>query len=229
MAKFKQECIFGIRAVMEAIQDEKEIDKVMFRQGIKGDLFQQLFSLVRERQIQFQYVPEEVFKPFAGKNHQGVLAEISPIPYQDINTVVDTVVAEGKMPLILILDRITDVRNLGGIARTAECAGVSAILIPNKNSAKISREKNLKKTIKELKRRGLTLFAATEKADKFYTEVDMKEGCMIIMGAEDTGIDEELLVLADQQIKIPQYGKIESLNVSAAAAILVYEAVRQRR
>ena len=130
--------------------------------------------------------------------------------------------------------------------RTAECAGVSAILIPNKNSAKISsdaiktsagalyhlpvcREKNLKKTIKELKRRGLTLFAATEKADKFYTEVDMKEGCMIIMGAEDTGIDEELLVLADQQIKIPQYGKIESLNVSAAAAILVYEAVRQRR
>ena len=127
MAKFKQECIFGIRAVMEAIQDEKEIDKVMFRQGIKGDLFQQLFSLVRERQIQFQYVPEEVFKPFAGKNHQGVLAEISPIPYQDINTVVDTVVAEGKMPLILILDRITDVRNLGGIARTAECAGVSAI------------------------------------------------------------------------------------------------------
>ena len=246
MAKFKQECIFGIRAVMEAIQEEKEIDKVMFRQGIKGELFQQLFSLVRERQIQFQYVPEEVFKPFAGKNHQGVLAEVSPIPYQDINTVMDSVVAEGKMPLILVLDRITDVRNLGGIARTAECAGVSAILIPNKNSAKISsdaiktsagalyhlpvcREKNLKKTLKELKRRGLTLFAATEKADKFYTEVDMKEGCMIIMGAEDTGIDEELLVLADQQIKIPQYGKIESLNVSAAAAILVYEVVRQRR
>ena len=97
----------------------------MFRLGIKGDLFQQLFSLVRERQIQFQYVPEEVFKPFAGKNHQGVLAEISPIPYQDINTVVDTVVAEGKMPLILILDRITDVRNLGGIARTAEFACLS--------------------------------------------------------------------------------------------------------
>ena len=171
MAKFKQECIFGIRAVMEAIQDEKEIDKVMFRQGIKGDLFQQLFSLVRERQIQFQYVPEEVFKPFAGKNHQGVLAEISPIPYQDINTVVDAVVAEGKIPLILILDRITDVRNLGGIARTAECAGVSAILIPNKNSAKISsdaiktsagalyhlpvcREKNLKKRVNFICRHG---------------------------------------------------------------------------
>lgn len=246
MAKFKQECIFGIRAVLEAIQDEKEIDKVMFRQGIKGDqLFQQLFSLVRERQIPFQYVPEEVFKPFAGRNHQGVLAEVSPIPYQDINEVIDKVVTEGKNPLILVLDRITDVRNLGGIARTAECAGVHAILIPNKNSAKISsdaiktsagalyhipvcREKNLKKTIKELKRRGLTVFAATEKAEKFYTEVDMQGGSLFIMGSEDTGIDEELLALADEQIKIPQFGQIESLNVSAAAAVLMYEAVRQR-
>lgn len=245
MAKFKQECIFGIRAIMEAIQDEKEIDKVMFRQGIKGDLFQQLFTIVREREIPFQYVPEEVFRPFAGRNHQGVLAEISPIPYQDINEVIDGVIAAGKQPLVLVLDRITDVRNLGGIARTAECAGVDAILIPNKNSAKISsdaiktsagalyhlpvcREKNLKKTIRELKRRGLAMYAATEKAEKFYTEVDMKEGFMIIMGAEDTGIDEELLALADERIKIPQFGKIESLNVSAAAAILVYEAVRQR-
>lgn len=246
MAKFKQECIFGIRAVLEAIQDEKEIDKVMFRQGIKGDqLFQQLFSLVRERQIPFQYVPEEVFKPFAGRNHQGVLAEVSPIPYQDIDEVIDKVVAEGKNPLVLVLDRITDVRNLGGIARTAECAGVHAILIPNKNSAKISsdaiktsagalyhipvcREKNLKKTIKELKRRGLTVFAATEKAEKFYTEVDMQGGSLFIMGSEDTGIDEELLALADERIKIPQFGQIESLNVSAAAAVLMYEAVRQR-
>ena len=246
MAKFKQECIFGIRAVLEAIQDEKEIDKVMFRQGIKGDqLFQQLFSLVRERQIPFQYVPEEVFKPFDGRNHQGVLAEVSPIPYQDINEVIDKVVTEGKNPLVLVLDRITDVRNLGGIARTAECAGVHAILIPNKNSAKISsdaiktsagalyhipvcREKNLKKTIKELKRRGLTVFAATEKAEKFYTEVDMQGGSLFIMGSEDTGIDEELLALADEQIKIPQFGQIESLNVSAAAAVLMYEAVRQR-
>ena len=246
MAKFKQECIFGIRAVMEAINQGKEIDKVMFRKGSTGDLFQRLFTLVREREIPFQYVPEEVFKPFAGRNHQGVLAEVSPIAYQDILEVVDEVIARGEAPLVLILDRITDVRNLGGIARTAECAGAHAILLPNKNSAKISsdaiktsagalyylpvcREKNLKKTIRELKHRGLAIYAATEKAERSYTDANLKEACAIILGSEDTGIDEELLPLANEQIKIPQFGKIESLNVSAAAAVLVYEAVRQRK
>lgn len=246
MAKFKQECIFGIRAVMEAINQEKEIDKVMFRKGSTGDLFQRLFVLVRERGIPFQYVPDEVFKPFAGRNHQGVLAEVSPIAYQNILEVVDEVIAKGEVPLVLVLDRITDVRNLGGIARTAECAGAHAILLPNKNSAKISsdaiktsagalyylpvcREKNLKKTLRELRRRGLVIYAATEKAELVYTDANLKEACAIILGSEDTGIDEELLSLSNERIKIPQFGKIESLNVSAAAAVLVYEAVRQRK
>ena len=246
MAKFKQECIFGIRAVMEAINQEKEIDKVMFRKGSTGDLFQRLFVLVRERGIPFQYVPDEVFKPFAGRNHQGVLAEVSPIAYQNILEVVDEVIAKGEVPLVLVLDRITDVRNLGGIARTAECAGAHAILLPNKNSAKISsdaiktsagalyylpvcREKNLKKTLRELRRRGLVIYAATEKAEQVYTDANLKEACAIILGSEDTGIDEELRSLSNERIKIPQFGKIESLNVSAAAAVLVYEAVRQRK
>ena len=246
MAKFKQECIFGIRAVMEAINQEKEIDKIMFRKGSTGDLFQRLFVLVRERGIPFQYVPDEVFKPFAGRNHQGVLAEVSPIAYQNILEVVDEVIAKGEVPLVLVLDRITDVRNLGGIARTAECAGAHAILLPNKNSAKISsdaiktsagalyylpvcREKNLKKTLRELRRRGLVIYAATEKAEQVYTDANLKEACAIILGSEDTGIDEELLSLSNERIKIPQFGKIESLNVSAAAAVLVYEAVRQRK
>ena len=246
MAKFKQECIFGIRAVMEAINQEKEIDKVMFRKGSTGDLFQRLFVLVRERGIPFQYVPDEVFKPFAGRNHQGVLAEVSPIAYQNILEVVDEVIAKGEVPLVLVLDRITDVRNLGGIARTAECAGAHAILLPNKNSAKISsdaiktsagalyylpvcREKNLKKTLRELRRRGLVIYAATEKAEQVYTDANLKEACAIILGSEDTGIDEDLLSLSNERIKIPQFGKIESLNVSAAAAVLVYEAVRQRK
>lgn len=246
MAKYKQECIFGIRAVIEAIQQEREIDKVMLRQGNKGELFQQLFALIRERDIPFQYVPEEVFKPFADRNHQGVLAEISPVAYQDLGEVLDTASAEGKVPFVLILDRVTDVRNFGAIVRSAECAGVDAIVIPNKNSAKISsdalktsagalyhvpvcRVQNLKKVIRELKfQRGIRVYAATEKAEKYYMNADMTQPTALIMGSEDKGIDDELLTIATERIKIPQRGHIESLNVSAAAAVLLFEVVRQR-
>ncbi len=246
MAKYKQECIFGIRAVLEALQQGKEIDKVMLKKGIRGELFQQLFNLVRENNIPFQYVPEEVFKPFADRNHQGVLAEVSPVPYQELSEVLDGSVAEGKTLFVLILDRVTDVRNFGAIVRSAECAGVTAVVIPNKNSAKISsdalktsagalyhmpvcRVQNLKKVVRELKfQRGVKVYAASEKAGKFYTEVDMKQPLAIIMGSEDKGIDEELLNIVTECVKIPQKGQIESLNVSAAAAVMMFEVVRQR-
>ncbi|MEG0795522.1 MAG: 23S rRNA (guanosine(2251)-2'-O)-methyltransferase RlmB [Odoribacter sp.] len=246
MAKYKQECIFGIRAVIEAIQQEKEIDKVMLKQGIRGELFQELFNMIREQNIPFQYVPDEVFRPFADRNHQGVLAEVSPVPYQNLDEVLDAVVAQGKVPFILILDRITDVRNFGAIVRSAECAGVNAVVIPNKNSAKISsdalktsagalyhvpicREINLKKIVRELKfQRGIRVYATSEKAEKYYTSVDMTLPLAIIMGSEDKGIDEELLNLATDCMKIPQKGEIESLNVSAAAAVMMFEVVRQR-
>ncbi|MDE7374850.1 MAG: 23S rRNA (guanosine(2251)-2'-O)-methyltransferase RlmB [Odoribacter sp.] len=246
MAKYKQECIFGIRAVLEAIQQGKEIDKVMLKKGNRGELFQQLFNVIRENNIPFQYVPDEVFKPFADRNHQGVLAEVSPVPYQELNEVLDKAVAEGKMLFVLILDRVTDVRNFGARGRSAECAGVTAVVIPNKNSAKISsdslktsagalyhipvcRVQNLKKVIRELKfQRGVSVYAATEKAEKFYTAVDMKQPLAIVMGSEDKGIDEELLNIVTECVKIPQKGQIESLNVSAAAAVMMFEAVRQR-
>lgn len=246
MAKYKQECIFGIRAVIEAIQQEKEIDKVMLKQGIRGELFQQLFNLIRENHIPFQYVPEDVFKPFADRNHQGVLAEVSPVPYQDLNEVLEAVAATGKVPFILILDRVTDVRNFGAIVRSAECAGADAVVIPNKNSAKISsdalktsagalyhipvcRIQNLKRIVRDLKfQRGICVYAASEKAEKYYTEVDMTLPTAIIMGSEDKGIDEDLLSIVTGQIKIPQKGQIESLNVSAAAAVILFEVVRQR-
>lgn len=246
MAKYKQEYIFGIRAVIEAIQQEKEIDKVMLKQGVRGELFQQLFSLVKQNKIPFQYVPEEVFKPFADRNHQGVLAEVSPVPYQDIDEVLDAVEAKGEVPFVMILDRITDVRNFGAIARSAECAGVHVIVIPNKHSAKISsdaiktsagalyhipvcRVLNLKKLVRELKfQRGIKVYAASEKAEKFYTGVDMTEPVAIVMGAEDKGIDEGLLNIVTDCVKIPQKGQIESLNVSAAAAVVLFEVVRQR-
>lgn len=246
MAKYKQECIFGIRAVIEAIQQEKEIDKVMFKQGVRGELFQTLFQLVRERDIPFQYVPDDVFKPFVDRNHQGVLAEVSPVPYQEISDVLDAVDAKGEIPLVIILDRVTDVRNFGAIVRSAECAGAHAVVIPNKNSAKISsdaiktsagalyhipvcRVLNLKKLVREMKfNRGIMVYAATEKAEKYYTQVDMTVPMAIVMGSEDKGIDEGILNIVNEQIKIPQKGQIESLNVSAAASVIIFEAVRQR-
>ena len=246
MAKYKQECIFGIRAVMEAIQQEKEIDKVMFRQGNRGELFQQLFTLVRERGIPFQYVPEEAFKAFADRNHQGVLAEVAPVLYRELDEVLDEVEARGRVPFVLILDRITDVRNFGGIVRSAECAGVDAVVIPNKNSAKISsdalktsagalyrvpvcRALNLKRVVRELKfRRGIRVYAATEKAEKVYTAADMRVPVAIVLGSEDKGIDEGLLAVVTDRVRIPQQGEIESLNVSAAAAVMMFEVVRQR-
>lgn len=245
-AKYKQECIFGIRAVIEAILEEKEIDKVMIKQGTRGELFQELFQMVRERDIPFQYVPEDVFKPFAGRNHQGVLAEVSPIAYQDIIEVLDDVDTRGEVPFILILDRITDVRNFGAIVRSAECAGVHAVVIPMKNSVKISsdaiktsagalyhipvcRVLNLKKLVRELKfDRRMMVFAATEKAEKFYTEADLTVPMAIVLGSEDKGIDEGVLNVVTEQIKIPQKGQIESLNVSAAASVILFEAVRQK-
>ncbi len=247
MAKYKQECIFGIRAVIEAIQQEKEIDKVMLKQGIRGELFQTLFALLKENNIPFQYVPDEVFRPFADRNHQGVLAEVSPVPYQDIQEVIERVKADGKVPFILILDRITDVRNFGAIVRSAECAGVQAVVIPNKNSAKISsdaiktsagalyhipvcRVLNLKKLVRELKfQHGIRVYAATEKAEKYYTEADMKVPLAIVMGSEDKGIDEGILNIVTERVRIPLNGHIESLNVSAAAAVMIYEVVRQRK
>ena len=246
MAKYKQECIFGIRAVMEAIQQEKEIDKVMLRQGSRGDLFQQLFTLIRQREIPFQFVPEEAFKAFADRNHQGVLAEVAPVPYRELDEVLDEVEARGRVPFVLILDRITDVRNFGGIVRSAECAGVDAVVIPNKNSAKISsdalktsagalyrvpvcRALNLKRVVRELKfRRGIRVYAATEKAEKVYTAADMRVPVAIVLGSEDKGIDEGLLAVVTDRVRIPQQGEIESLNVSAAAAVMMFEVVRQR-
>ena len=245
MAKYKQECIFGIRAVIEAIQQEKEIDKVMLKQGVRGELFQQLFSLIRERNIPFQYVPEDVFKPFADRNHQGVLAEISPVPYQDLTEVLDGVEAAGRVPFVLILDRVTDVRNFGAIARTCECAGVDAIVIPSRGSVTVNadaiktsagalhvlpvcKEKSITEAIRFLQASGVKVYAASEKAFENYTAIKYDGPVAIVMGAEDTGVSMDNLRICDSMVKIPQFGTIGSLNVSVASSILVYEVVRQR-
>ncbi len=246
MAKQKQEMLFGIRAAMEAVKSEKEIDKILIRKGLTGRLFQELFDLIRERGIEYQFVPAEKINSLNQKNNQGIVALIAPIAYQEIDEVLPEILAAGKTPLILILDHITDVRNFGAIARSAECAGVDAVIIPFKNSAKITpdsiktsagalynipvcRVQNLKTLVRALKKERIRIVAATEKAEQYYTEADFSLATAIIMGAEDTGIDEALLRLADEQVKIPILGEIESLNVSVAASLMVYEAVRQRK
>ncbi|GAB7086533.1 23S rRNA (guanosine(2251)-2'-O)-methyltransferase RlmB [Marinifilum fragile] len=246
MAKQKQEMLFGIRATMEAIKSGKEIEKVLIRKGLTGRLYQDLFDIIRDESVEYQFVPAEKINSLNQKNNQGVVALIAPIAYQEVEDVVPQIMAEGRVPLILILDQITDVRNFGAIARSAECAGVDAIIIPFKNSAKITpdsiktsagalyqipvcRVQNLKTLVRNLKKEGIRIVASTEKAENYYTDTDLTLATAIIMGSEDTGIDEALLRLADEKVKVPILGQIESLNVSVAASLMVYEAVRQRK
>ncbi len=243
--KSKTNEIFGIRACIEAIKSGKEIDKVLLKKGLQGELFHELFTLIKERAIPFQYVPIQKLNRITQKNHQGVIAFVSTIEYQNIENILPQLYEQAKVPLLLILDKITDVRNFGAIARTAECAGVNAIIIPIKGSALINsdavktsagallsipvcRTENLKETIIFLKQSGIQVVAATEKTNEYYYDVDFKLPCAIVMGAEDKGISNDIIDLSDKTVKIPILGNIESLNVSVATAIIVYEAVKQR-
>jgi len=243
--KSKDEYIFGFRAIIEAVKSGKVIERILFKNNLKGELYFQLFNLSSELNIPFQYVPVEKLNKITRKNHQGVIAYISPIEYSNIEEVLPASFEKGKLPLILILDKITDVRNFGAIVRTAECAGTEAIVIPDKGSARISadaiktsaggiysvpicRTGNLKTTIRYLKDCGLQIIAATEKSDIDYYSVDFSLPTGLMLGSEDKGLSEEYLKLADKSVKIPVFGMIESLNVASAASILVYELVRQR-
>ena len=241
----KNEMIFGVRAVIEAIQAGKEIDRILIKRDIQSDLSKELFAVVKGTMIPVQRVPVERINRITRKNHQGVVAFISSITYQKTEDIVPMLFEQGKNPLLIMLDGITDVRNFGAIARTCECAGVDAIVIPSKNSVSanadaiktsagalyklpVCREQNLTQTIKFLKDSGFKIVAATEKGDYDYTKANYDDPVCIIMGAEDTGVPYEHLALCDEWIKIPMLGTIESLNVSVAAGILIYEAVKQR-
>lgn len=237
--------IFGIRAIMEAIEAGKEIDKIMIRRELQGDLSKELFAMLKPLNIPVQRVPMERLNRFTRKNHQGVIAFLSAITYQKIEDIIPFLYENGKVPFVLILDGITDVRNFGAIARTCEVAGVDAIVIPARGSVSVNadavktsagalmsipvcKEESLSATIKFLRNSGLKVVSATEKAKDFYTQVDYKEPVAIVMGAEDLGISDESLRLSDNLVKIPQVGTIGSLNVSVAAGVLIYEVVRQR-
>ena len=226
----KSEMIFGVRAVIEAIQAGKEIDKILVKKDIQSDLSKELFAALKGTLIPVQRVPVERINRITRKNHQGVIAFLFE---------------QGKNPFFVMLDGVTDVRNFGAIARTCECAAVDAVIIPARGSASVNadavktsagalhtlpvcREQSLRSTLQYLKDSGFRIVAATEKGDYDYTKADYTGPLCIIMGAEDTGVSYDNLALCDEWVKIPMLGTIESLNVSVAAGILIYEAVKQR-
>ena len=237
--------IFGIRAIIEAVNAGKTIDKLFIQKGLHNDLFAELWKLVRLKRINYKHVPLEKINRLTRKNHQGVFAFISPIDFHNIEDVVPSLYEQGKNPLILVLDRITDVRNFGAIARTAECAGVDAIIIPEQNAAAINadaiktsagalhkitvcRTWNLKLAIQFMKESGIQLVGCTEKTQDMMYKPDYTTPTAIIMGSEEDGVSPEFLKMCDARAKIPMAGKIASLNVSVATGVILYEALRQR-
>lgn len=237
------EMIFGVRAVIEALQAGKEIDKILVKRDIQSELSKELFAALKGTTIPVQRVPVERLNRITKKNHQGVVAFISPVTYQQAEQLVPFLFEQGKNPFFIALDGVTDVRNFGAIARTCECAGVDAILIPSRDSVSVNadaiktsagalhklpvcRELNLTNTLRFLKESGFRLIAATEKGDYDYTQADYTGPLCIIMGAEDKGVSYDNLALCDEWVKIPMRGTIESLNVSVAAGILIYEAIK---
>ncbi len=246
--QFKKESnqlVFGIRAVMEAIRSGKEIESLYIQRGLGGELFNELKSTLNEFQVTAQQVPVEKLNRITAKNHQGIVAFISPIVYQKIEDIIPQVYERGEVPLVLVLDGITDVRNMGAIARSAECAGVHAIVLPLKGSAQINedaiktsagalyqipvcRHNNLLQTVQFLQSSGLQLVCCTEKTTENIYQPDYTSPTAIIMGSEEDGIGNELIRIADHLAKIPMFGKIESLNVSVSTGVILYEAVRQR-
>lgn len=241
----EKEMIFGIRAVIEAVEAGKEIDKVLVKRELQGDLFRELSSALSAQNIPIQKVPIERIDRITRKNHQGVVAFLSAITYEKIEDIVPFLYEQGKNPFILVLDGLTDVRNFGAIARTCEVAGVDAIVIPARGSVTVNadavktsagallkipvcKENSLTQAIQFLKDSGVKVIAATEHASQFYTEVEYTGPVAIVMGSEDTGVSNENIRISDNLVKIPQFGTIESLNVSVAAGVLIYEAIRQK-
>jgi 23S rRNA (guanosine2251-2'-O)-methyltransferase len=241
----KSDMIYGTRAVMEAIRAGKQIEKIMIQSGLANDLIKELISVAKQSGVPYTFVPAEKLKRMSSKNHQGVICLLSAVSYSELDNIVDKAFSEGREPFLLILDRITDVRNFGAIARTAECAGVDAIVIGEKGGAPISsdamktsagalnhlaicREKDLKKTLKYLRESGIKVVACTEKTSKKIYDADLKGPVAIIVGSEEDGVADELLRAADELAMIPMKGKIGSLNVSVAAGVAVYEIVRRR-
>jgi 23S rRNA (guanosine2251-2'-O)-methyltransferase len=237
--------IFGTRAIIEALNAGKDIEKILIQKGLSNELYNQLRQALRGKTVPLQFVPPEKLKRITDKNHQGVVAYLTEITYYSAEDLLSEVFEAGRTPLVLILDRITDVRNFGAVARTAECAGVDFIIIPSRGAAQINgdaiktsagalhrlrvcREDNLKSTLEFLKESGLQIVACHEKTEHLIYSADFSQPTAIIMGSEENGISNEYLKRSDLQVKIPMAGNIASLNVSVASGIVLFEAVKQR-
>ena len=238
--------IFGLRPVMEAINADKEIDKIFISKDLQGELAAELNALLRgRRDIVVQRVPVERLNRITRKNHQGVIAILSAITYETLSNLVPMLYEDGRLPFLVALDGITDVRNFGAIARTAECVGADALVIPMRGSVSVGgdavktsagalsylpvcRERNLAGALRFLKDNGYQVVAVSEKADFSYVRADYTMPVVLVMGAEDTGISPEVMAECDTRVSLPMFGKIGSLNVSVAAGVMMYEVVRQR-
>src|SRR5690554_1709168 len=242
----EKDFIFGTRAVIEALRAQKDIDKILVNKELNNDLIKELLGLAKQEGIPVVRVPEAKLNRTTRKNHQGVVAHISAIAYASLDNVIEECFSKGVAPLIMVLDRITDVRNFGALARTADVAGVHALVIPEKGSAQINsdavktsagalnylpicRVKNLYFTVKDLKKMGMQIVSASEKADKDMYEADLTLPTALVLGSEEEGISRELLGITDETVAIPMKGNIDNLNVSVAAGVIIYEAYRQRR
>lgn len=241
----KENLIFGIRAIIEAINAEKEVDKVFIQKDAQSDLMQDLMKTMKKNNINFSYVPAEKLNRLTSNNHQGAVATIAPISFVSLETLVEGVIESGKKPLFLILDQLSDARNFGAIIRTAECTGVDGIIVQKQGSAPVNGDTvktsagavfnvpickvdHIKDAIFYLQGSGIKTVAATEKTDQNIYDIDFNEPVAIIMGSEDRGVNPSVLKIVDEKAKLPMFGSIGSLNVSVACGAFLYETIRQR-
>lgn len=241
----KENQIFGIRAIIEAINAKKEVDKVFIQKEAHGDLMNELMKTMKKNNINFSYVPVEKLNKLTHNNHQGAVATIAPISFHTLENLVESLLEKEKKPLLLILDQLSDARNFGAIIRTAECTGVDGIIIQKQGSAPVNGDTvktsagavfnipickvdHIKDAVFYLQGSGIKTVAATEKTDNNIYDINFNEPVAIIMGSEDRGVNPSVLKIIDEKAKLPMFGTIESLNVSVACGAFLYEAVRQR-
>lgn len=238
----KQQVIYGLRPVIEALASGQQVERVLIQNGLNSSLLNELRSKLKECDVPFQYVPVEKLNKMTTGNHQGVVATIAAVKYHSFMELVETL---PEMATVVLLDHVTDVRNMGAIARTAECTGVSALVVPDHGSAAINedavktssgallrlpvcREQNLKTVVNLAKQYGYQVVAATEKGAVHYREVNFRQPTLLVMGNEETGISTELLKMSNVRAKLPIVGEVASLNVGVAAGVFMYEALEQR-